>query len=193
MVDRACSDLDFARADPRVFAAGRPSRHVAVDLDHVLVVQLRGNRVRLGRRRRIDHHLHQPGSIAQVDEDQPAVVAHGMHPALQHHRLADVGGAHLAAHLAALHWPSRINFARSLPVWSAPTLLTADCRWLRAWRSTSTFPSVCRSARTATSIARQRASIASTRTCNRSSASSSSTPPRRARSTACSSAAGRRA
>ena len=46
---------------------------------------------RLGRRGgRIERHLHEPGAVAQVDEDEPAEIARAMHPAAQSHARADV-------------------------------------------------------------------------------------------------------
>ena len=37
--------------------------------------------VRLGRGLGMEHELHDPGAVAQVDEDQPAVIAAAVHPA----------------------------------------------------------------------------------------------------------------
>ena len=46
--------------------------------------------------RRMDDELHEPGAVAQVDEDQPAVVAAAMDPAGHPHRVADARGAQVA-------------------------------------------------------------------------------------------------
>ena len=43
-------------------------------------------RVRLGGRLRVEDELDEAGAVAQVDEDQPAVVAAAVHPA------GDTGG-----------------------------------------------------------------------------------------------------
>src|SRR3989304_6066032 len=48
---------------------------------------------RLGR---VEDHLHQPAAVAQVDEDEAAVVAPAVHPAGQRHVLAGVILAQLA-------------------------------------------------------------------------------------------------
>ncbi len=81
---RSAVDLDLAGREARVLAAGRAPLDGAVDLDDVFVVQLGGDRVRLGRGRRVDRDLDDAGAVAQVDEDQAAVVAHAVHPALEH-------------------------------------------------------------------------------------------------------------
>ena len=80
-----------------------------MDLDHVLVAQARGDREGVGRGRRVDDDLDQAGAIAQIDEDQAAVVADGVHPALQDDRLADVFGADFAAHHATFHLGSEVK------------------------------------------------------------------------------------
>ena len=55
-----------------------------------------GRRVRLGRLLGPEDELEQPGAVAQVDEDQPAVVAAAVHPAGDAHLLAHVVRAQLA-------------------------------------------------------------------------------------------------
>ena len=47
-------------------------------------------------------HLRQPVVVAEIDEEQPAMVADAMHPARKAHGLADIAGAKLAAGLAAI-------------------------------------------------------------------------------------------
>ena len=49
--------------------------------------------VRLGRRLRVEDDLHQAGAVAQVDEDEAAVVAAAVHPARDAHLVADAVGA----------------------------------------------------------------------------------------------------
>src|SRR5437764_5077618 len=53
--------------------------------------------VRLGGRVRVEHELHDPRAVTQVDEDQPAVVAPAVYPA----RHPGLGAGALARHLAA--------------------------------------------------------------------------------------------
>ena len=55
-----------------------------------------------GRRMRIGHDLGQAVMVAQVDEQQPAMVAHAMHPARQAHGLADILFAQRAASMGAI-------------------------------------------------------------------------------------------
>ena len=57
----------------------------------MLGAQRLGGGVRLGRLLGAEHELEQPGAVAQVDEDQPAVVAPAVHPAGHPHALAHVG------------------------------------------------------------------------------------------------------
>ena len=55
-----------------------------------------------GRRIRLDHALGDAVMVAQVDEDQPAMVAAAIDPARQAHGLADIGFAELAAGMGAI-------------------------------------------------------------------------------------------
>ena len=66
------------------------AHELAAHADHVLAAEPAGRGVRLGRLLGPEHELEQPGPVAQVDEDQPAVVAAAVHPA---------GHAHLLAHV----------------------------------------------------------------------------------------------
>ena len=54
--------------------------HAALDADHELVAQPLRLREHL-RRIRIEYHLQQALAIAQIDEDDAAVIAPAMHPA----------------------------------------------------------------------------------------------------------------
>src|SRR5205085_954147 len=51
---------------------------------------------------RLEHHLGQPGAIAQIDEHAAAVIAARRHPAKEHHALAAVAGAQRAAIMGPL-------------------------------------------------------------------------------------------
>jgi len=51
---------------------------------------------------RVGHRLGQAVMVAEVDEQQPAVIAHAMHPARQADGLANVFFAKLAASMAAI-------------------------------------------------------------------------------------------
>ena len=54
---------------------------LALGRDDVLGAQVLGERERVARRLRVDDELDDPGAVAQVDEDQPAVVAAAVDPA----------------------------------------------------------------------------------------------------------------
>ena len=71
------------------------SPHLAVDPHHPLRAQLLG--VLEGRRIRIDHALGQAVMVAQIDEQQPAMVADAMAPAGQAGGLVDIALAERAA------------------------------------------------------------------------------------------------
>ena len=87
-VHRAHGQLDLAGGQRRVDRALLARHQLALGGDHVLGAQrLRGG-VRLGRLLRAEHELEQPAAVAQVDEDEPAVVAPAVHPAGHPHALA---------------------------------------------------------------------------------------------------------
>ena len=66
----------------------------------MLGAQVLGHGERVAGRLRMDDELHEPGAVAQVDEDQPAVVAAAMDPA---------GDAHLVPQRAALRSPAQAS------------------------------------------------------------------------------------
>jgi hypothetical protein len=111
--DIADEDLDLAGGQVNVLGAFRAAAHLAIDFHHPLGAQL----LHLLERRAagIGHHLAQPVMVAQVDEQQAAVVADAVNPAGEAHVLADVAFAERAAvvgavamhHGAALNWPSK--------------------------------------------------------------------------------------
>ncbi len=65
----------------RVLGPGEPRGDLALHLDHELVADPARDVVRLGRVRAIDDDLGDPVAVAQVQEDQLAVVAASMDPA----------------------------------------------------------------------------------------------------------------
>ena len=65
--------------------------------DDELGADLAGAGVGLGLDVRTEDHLHQAAGVAQIDEDDAAVVALFLDPAAEDDLLADVFGAHLAA------------------------------------------------------------------------------------------------
>ena len=96
-VDGVDVELDLARRQARVDVALLAPHDLPGRGDHVLGAQLLGRRVRLARALRAEDELHEARAVAQVDEDQPAVVAPAVDPAGDAHGLADARRAQLAA------------------------------------------------------------------------------------------------
>ena len=72
-------------------------------------------RVRLRRLRRVEDELHEAAAVAQVDEDQAAVVAPAVHPAGEAHLAAHVGGAELAGYVSRSIRPHPSDGRRPAP------------------------------------------------------------------------------
>ena len=89
--------LHLAGGQVAVLGARPAAHHLALHLDHVLGAHLVGGGIGLLGLLRVEHHLGDAVAVAQVDEDQRAVVAAAVHPARQAHLLALVLGAQLAA------------------------------------------------------------------------------------------------
>ncbi len=92
--------LDLAGRELRILLAWQAPLHRPLDAQHIFQPRLAGDGVRrrgLRRTLRVKDHLRQPIAIAQVDEDELAVVAAARDPAGEHDALADVGGGQLAA------------------------------------------------------------------------------------------------
>src|ERR1700709_1587198 len=92
--------LDRTGRQIRVLGAFGTAAHLAVDPHHPLRAQLFG--VLEGRRIRVSDALRQPVMVAQVDEQQPAMVANAMAPAGQTNVLADIAVAERAAGVGAV-------------------------------------------------------------------------------------------
>ena len=95
---RFCSDdFDFARRQPGVLRAGGSGRDGAADAENVLVAHFAGDGVGVGRGLRVEDDLDEAAGIAQVDEDETAVVPPAVHPAGEQHFLAAVLFSEVAA------------------------------------------------------------------------------------------------
>ena len=102
-------ELDLAGRQVRVDRLGRAGDDLALRLQDELVANLVRDAGRLGRALRVDHELHLAGVVAQVDEDEAAVVAARVGPARDGQPFADVLGAQFAAvKVAPAHGPVRV-------------------------------------------------------------------------------------
>ena len=72
-------DLDRAGRQVGIDRLGRAGDHLAVDAHHPF--RLQPLRLLEGRRLRVGDDLRQPVMVAEIDEQQPAVIAQAMHPA----------------------------------------------------------------------------------------------------------------
>ena len=99
-LDFAHIDFDEARRHVGVLGAGRAPARLAIDLDH----EFRAQFLRLAERRRIriDDALRDPVVVAQVDEENAAVVADSMAPARQTDFGPDLGDPESAAGMCAI-------------------------------------------------------------------------------------------
>ena len=109
-LDLADVDLDLAGRHLGILGAGRAASHLAVDPHHPFGAQ----RFDLLERRavRIGDHLAQAVVVAQVDEENAAVVAHAMHPAGEPDLFVDVALAERAAGVGAIAMHSGIRRKR---------------------------------------------------------------------------------
>ena len=94
-------DLDLARREVRIHGVGRAQHDLPFRLEDELAADLVRERGRIGGALGVDHELHLPGEVAQVDEDEPAVVAARVGPAGELDALAGIGGAERAARRVA--------------------------------------------------------------------------------------------
>ena len=92
----ARQQLDLARGQVGIGGTRRALAHQAAHLDHELVAQLFGLG-ELGLVVRVEHHLQQAFAVAQVHEDDAAMVAAAMDPAGNRNLLTDQLFVDLAA------------------------------------------------------------------------------------------------
>ena len=90
-------DLDLAGRQRGILLAGQALAHDALDQQHVLQPGLAGDGVRRGVGLGVEDHLRQAVAVAQVNEDQLAVVAPVGDPARERDLVAHVRGGQLAA------------------------------------------------------------------------------------------------
>ena len=100
----AADDLDLARFHLRVHGVLGTRAHVAAHRDDELRAQgLRLVERALAHLRLVINHLHIAGTVAQIDENQSAVVAAARHPAAYRDFLPDLALAKLSAMMRPFH------------------------------------------------------------------------------------------
>src|SRR4029079_15483634 len=115
--ERGDLDLDLACREVRVDVLERAPGHLAASAQDELVADLVAELRGLGRVLGVEDELADAGAVAQVDEDEAAVVAAAVGPAGHGQRLPDVVGPKLAAHeVAPLAHASRHTSMRCLDV-----------------------------------------------------------------------------
>ena len=101
--------LDLAGRELGVHRVARPRSDLAGNGEHELAPDVVGQRVRVRGRFGIDDHLGDAGAVAEVDEDEPAVVAPGVHPAHERHGRAHVLFRAILRRYASFSVSSRCN------------------------------------------------------------------------------------
>ena len=95
-------DFDFAGDHFRVDRIGAAQADLADSGDDVFRANMLGFGMAFGRKVLVQHNLRNAVAIAQVEEDEVAVIAAAIHPAHQRDGFAGVGGAQFAAGVSAL-------------------------------------------------------------------------------------------
>ena len=106
-------ELDLAGRHRRVHRFGRARDDLAAGTKDELVADLLRELGRRGRALRVDHELRHTGVVAEVDEDEPAVIAAARSPAGEREHVADVRRARLAAHEIAPGHPDSLSRSSS--------------------------------------------------------------------------------
>ncbi len=99
-------DFDLAGREVGVGHALGPALDYARCLEHVLGLEGLGNRMSLRRVAGVEHDLREAVAVAQVHEDEAAMVAPTVDPAGQYYRLTGIGCRHFAAGARSQHEPA---------------------------------------------------------------------------------------
>ena len=105
-LERIDLQLDLAGRHVRVDGLRRARDELALGAKHELVPDPVRELRRLGRLLGVDHELGDAAAVAEVDEDEPAVVAPARRPAGKDEPLADQGRGRLSAHVGPPRHPS---------------------------------------------------------------------------------------
>jgi hypothetical protein len=94
-------ELDLARRHARIDGLRAAGHERSLGAEHELIADLVRELRGLGRQLRVDHELRDPGAVAEVDEDEAAVVAAARRPAGERQPFADERLRGLAGHVRA--------------------------------------------------------------------------------------------
>ena len=109
--------FDVARGEFWILRAGDAGGDFAFDLDHIFVPERMGNGRELSIFFRAENDLGQSLAIAQIDENNAAVIAPDMNPTRKFGDAADVRGAQFVAMMCPVHvvwggsWPEALAAA----------------------------------------------------------------------------------
>ncbi len=90
-------NLDLARLQGGVALVGIAAEHFTPHSDDVLAAQAFGQGKKLPVALTVEDQLNQPGAVAQIDKEKPAMIATALHPAPQGQLFAGIAGAQLPA------------------------------------------------------------------------------------------------
>ena len=97
-LERISANFDRPRLEVRVFFSGQPSGNHAANSDDISRCAAHASsRLELGAHFGLEDALSQAVAVANINEDQAAEVAPGVHPAIEDDRLADVFERQIAA------------------------------------------------------------------------------------------------
>lgn len=108
-------DLELACRHVRVDRLRRPAHEHAPHGQHVLATHLFRLLENLAGLLGVEDHLHEARPVAHVDENQGAMVAPPLDPAINGHDLADLRFANVAAEMSSLHAMNRFGHVGSPP------------------------------------------------------------------------------
>ena len=100
-------DLDLARGQSRIDGARWARDDRATDADDGLGLQVGGLGAEAGVVLGVELDLREAFAVAQIDEDNPAVVADGINPAQERDSRAEIGFGQLGTVVGALHGKGR--------------------------------------------------------------------------------------
>jgi hypothetical protein len=116
------NDFDVSRRKLWIFRARHTRRDAATDFDHIFAPQCMRLLRKVGIFFRAKDYLCQTFAVAQIDEDDPAMVTRDMHPTGERDLLADLALAKRIAIVRAIHAMPTVSeweIRASVYVWGA--------------------------------------------------------------------------